>query len=110
VDVTDATTWETVIVFVNVAVDVRVVVEDVSAIARRGKRRREEMVGKYIVIVVNFPRERIFECEMKMRRRDRIGRWDLDDIAIERCLSESERFDNECSCVLFQRLARWLGS
>lgn len=57
VEVTYATTCETVSVFVKVAVDVRVVVEDVSAIAKRGKRRREEMVGRCIVRVVICPRE-----------------------------------------------------
>lgn len=47
---TDATTWETVIVRVRVAVEVRVVVEEESAAARRGRRRRAEMVGSFISI------------------------------------------------------------
>lgn len=57
---TDATTWETVTVFVNVAVDVRVVVDEVSAIARRGSRRREVMVGICIVVFVIVSRDCVF--------------------------------------------------
>jgi hypothetical protein len=49
--VTDATTWETVIVRVIVAVEVRVVVDEVDcAAARRGRRRRVEIVGSFIVL------------------------------------------------------------
>jgi hypothetical protein len=53
VEVTYATTWETVIVLVLVAVEVSVVVkadEGYCAAARRGRRRMEEIVGKCIVI------------------------------------------------------------
>lgn len=49
VEVTDATTWDTVMVFVTWAVDVRVVVEpDDCATARTGRRRRVEIVGSFI--------------------------------------------------------------
>lgn len=51
---TDATTWEMVIVLVNVAVDVIVVVvveEDCCATASRGRRTREVIVGRCIVNV-----------------------------------------------------------
>ena len=50
VEVTDATTWETVIVRVIVAVEVMVVVEEPEdcATARRGRRRSVEMVGSCI--------------------------------------------------------------
>jgi hypothetical protein len=50
VDVTDATTWDTVIVRVRVAVDVRVVVEE-SATARRGRRRAVATAEKRILDV-----------------------------------------------------------
>ena len=50
VDVTDATTWETVIVRVRVAVDVRVVVDE-SATARRGRRRAVATAEKRILNV-----------------------------------------------------------
>jgi len=76
VEVTDATTWETVIVFVMVAVDVRVVVDEVSAIARRGRRRREVMVGICIVIFLIVSRECVFAKvrDDAMKRSDRIFR------------------------------------
>lgn len=50
VEVTDATTWETVIVRVMVAVEVIVVVEEPEdcATARRGKRSSVEIVGSCI--------------------------------------------------------------
>jgi len=53
VEVTEATTCETVIVFVRVAVEVRVVVElpvEDCAAAKRGRRRREVTVGRRIVL------------------------------------------------------------
>jgi len=75
--VTDATTWETVTVLVIVAVEVRVVVEDVScAMARRGRRRRDVIVDRCIVIFVMVRREQVFEFAMKMRPRD----WIVDEI------------------------------
>lgn len=47
---TDATTCETVIVRVEVAVEVTVVVDELEdcATARRGRRRRVEKVGSFI--------------------------------------------------------------
>lgn len=45
VEVTDATTWEMVIVLVIVAVDVRVVVEE-SASARAGRSSSDKIAGK----------------------------------------------------------------
>ena len=50
---TDAMTWETVIVLVIVAVEVRVVVDVIDAdcaAARRGRRSTVEMVGNFISI------------------------------------------------------------
>jgi len=49
-EVEDATTWEMVMVRVNLAVEVIVVVQEVSAAARRGRRRRVEMVGAFILM------------------------------------------------------------
>lgn len=69
---TDATTWETVIVRVIVAVEVRVVVEDVSATTRRGRRRRVEIVGNFILIDLA-----VNPVSNDLRRDDRISyRWD----------------------------------
>src|SRR6266487_5280433 len=51
VDVTDATTSETVIVRVRVAVDVRVVVVEESATARRGRKRAVATAEKRILNV-----------------------------------------------------------
>lgn len=50
-EVTEATTCETVTVLVRVAVEVRVVVEEDCARAKSGrrKRRRAEMIGNCIV-------------------------------------------------------------
>lgn len=48
---TDATTWETVMVLVMVAVEVRVVVgPEVPAMARRGRRRAAVMVENCILM------------------------------------------------------------
>jgi len=50
VEVTEAMTWETVIVLVSVAVEVMVVVEEVvSAMASRGKRRAADIVEMRIL-------------------------------------------------------------
>lgn len=69
---TDATTWETVIVRVIVAVEVRVVVEDVSATTRRGRRRSVEIVGNFISIDLA-----VNPVSNDLRRDDRISyRWD----------------------------------
>lgn len=48
-EVTDATTWETVMVLVMVEVDVRVVVAPLVATARRGRRRAAVIVENCIV-------------------------------------------------------------
>lgn len=50
VEVTDCTTWETVIVFVSVAVEVMVVVEE-SAAARPRRRREGRKVVRRILKV-----------------------------------------------------------
>jgi len=72
--VTDATTWETVIVFVRVAVDVRVVVEEeVSAIARRGSRsavERTEMRilnSREVYCVQNWKGRGMYVTEVRSR-------------------------------------------
>jgi microcompartment protein CcmK/EutM len=51
--VTDATTWETVMVRVSVAVEVRVVVASGVARARRGKSSTAEMVERCIVGLID---------------------------------------------------------
>jgi hypothetical protein len=69
VEVTDATTWETVMVMVMVAVEVIVVVGSDCAMARKGRREAARRVGRCIVYAdlgctywcIGYPRWRWLE-------------------------------------------------